>query len=334
MNKKKVGIIGLGIGEKHVLAYQSHPSCEVVSLCDFNPDKFEMAKEKYVDIKVFMEADEILNDPEIDIISIASYDNYHCEQALKAIANNKHIMIEKPFCLYREEAIRIKDALKSKPNIKMSSNLVLRTTPRFRWLKDRISEGNMGQLYHVEGDYNYGRLHKLTQGWRGKIDFYSVVYGGGLHIIDLLRWLTGDEVVEVSAYGNNISSRGTNFRYNDMVVAILRFASGMTGKIAANFSCVQPHFHELSIYGTMATFKNRSEEGILIKSRDTDVPAVSIKEDYPGINQKEMIHSFVNSIITGDKPIVSEDDVFKSMAVCFAIERAATLSRSVEVEYM
>jgi len=332
MKIMKVGVIGLGIGEKHVLAYNSHPYCKVVGLCDFDPDKYEMAKKKY-DAKVVMNADEILYDPDIDIVSIASYDNYHCEQALKAIANEKHIMVEKPFCLYKEQAIQIKEALQSNPGIKMSSNLVLRTTPRFRWLKDKITGGSMGQLYYVEGDYNYGRLHKLTQGWRGKIDFYSVVYGGGLHIIDLLRWLTGDEVVEVSAYGNNISSRGTNFRYNDLVIAILRFASGMTGKVAANFSCVQPHFHELSIYGTMATFKNRSEEGLLIESRDPDIPAKNIDEDYPGINQKAMIHSFVDSITTGSKALVIEDDVFRSMAVCFAIEKAVQLSRSVEVEY-
>ena len=49
--------------------------------------------------------------------------------------------------------------------------------------------GDYGRAYYVEADYNYGRLWKLTDGWRGEIPFYSVVYGGAVHMIDLVCWL-------------------------------------------------------------------------------------------------------------------------------------------------
>lgn len=333
MKKLKIGVIGLGIGEKHVRAYQSHPNCEVATLCDFDPEKEKMARQKYSDLNFVADADELLSDQNIDVVSIASYDNYHCEQTLKAINYNKHVMVEKPFCLYCKEAEKIKEALQSKPFIKFSSNLVLRTTPRFRWLKEKIMKGDMGQLFYVDGDYNYGRLHKLTDGWRGKIDFYSVVYGGGLHLVDLLRWLTGDEVKRVNAIGNNISTSGSNFKYNDLVTAILEFESGMTGKVTSNFSCVQPHFHELSIYGTKATFKNGAETGKLFESRDPLDPCQKVIEDYPGVNQEALIHSFINSILGSGDPIVTQEEVFRSMAVCFAIEKALKTSNAVEVTY-
>ena len=228
MKRLRAGVIGLGVGERHIEGYRSHPDCDVVALCDFSEDKLSMARTKYPGIRLTQRADELLQDPGIDVVSIATYDNYHYQQVVQAINNDKHIFVEKPLCLYESEAAHIRRLLQEKPGLKMSSNLILRMSPRFRLLKQMIMDGDMGQLFYVEGDYNYGRLHKITDGWRDKIDFYSVVYGGGVHIIDLLLWLTDDKVVEVAAYGNNLASRDTSFRYNDMVVSILKFQSGMT----------------------------------------------------------------------------------------------------------
>ena len=71
-----------------------------------------------------------------------------------------------------------------------------------------------------------------------------------------------------------------------------------------------------------------------MESRDPNISVTFIREDYPGIDQRKLIHSFVDSVINGSEALVTEDDVFKSMAVCFAIEKAVKLSRSVEVEYI
>jgi len=67
----------------------------------------------------------------------------------------------------------------------------------------------MGELFYLEGDYNYGRLHKFTTGWRGEIPFYSVTYGGAIHLIDLLIWLSEGKVSEVIATGNKIAGKDT-----------------------------------------------------------------------------------------------------------------------------
>ena len=334
MKPLRVGIIGLGVGEKHIAGYQSHHGCEVVALCDFSDEKLAMARTKYPGIKLTSRADELLQDPEVDVVSIASYDNYHYEQISQAIANNKHVFVEKPLCLYENEAVHIRALLQEKPGLRISSNLILRMSPRFRLLKQMITDGDMGELFYIEGDYNYGRLNKITDGWRGKIDFYSVVYGGGVHIVDLLLWLTGEQVVEVAAYGNSISSKDTRFRYNDMVVSILKFRSGMTGKVTANFGCVFPHFHALQIYGTKATFVNGMEHGSFFTSRDPLQKPEKIETPYPGVHKGDIIYSFIDSILNGSKVEVSQEDVFKAMSVCFAIEKAVNSHSRVRVEYI
>jgi len=334
MKKKlKAGIIGLGVGEQHIEGYQKHPGCEVTAICDFSQEKLKKVGDKYQSFRQTTNSEDILNDPDIDVVSIASYDNYHYEQIVKAIENKKHIFVEKPLCLYENEAQHIYTLLKINNEIKLSSNLILRMSPRFRRLKKMIAAGEMGNIFHIEGDYNYGRLFKITEGWRGKIDFYSVIYGGGVHIIDLICWLVDDEIIDVAAYGNNIASKGTAFRFNDMVVSIMKFKNGMSGKISANFGCIHPHFHSLSVYGTKATFQNGKDFGLFFESCDTNIQPQKITDPYPGTHKGDLINSFLDSIITGDtyKAEVAKHDVFKTMSVCFAMEKAASEESFIKV---
>jgi len=333
----KAGVIGLGVGAQHIAGFLKHPKCEVVSLCDYSEDKLIACKENYPGVKITKDADEVLQDPQIDVVSIASYDNYHYEQIVMAIRNGKHVFVEKPLCLHRKEADDIRALLEENADLKLSSNLILRLSPRFKYLKSLIAEGRLGRVYYMEGDYNYGRLHKITEGWRGNLEFYSVVYGGGVHMVDLLLWLLDgedDPVKEVSSYGNNICSKNSTFKYNDIVVSLLKFESGKIAKIACNFGCVFPHFHSLQIFGTKATFVNGFENGMLYESRDSVNPPIKISDAYPGTHKGDLIYDFVKSIIDGSRPIVAEDDVFKTMSVCFAIEQSINESKTVEVNFL
>jgi len=329
-----VGIVGLGVGEAHIPGFQAHPATTVKSVCDFAEDKLKSVGQKHGDLKLCKNADEILLDPSIQIVSIASYDSYHFEQIMKALEKGKHVFVEKPICLEEKHAKEIRQALKKNKNLKLSSNLLLRQSPRFKAIKKLVEAGKFGQLYYMEGDYNYGRLHKITEGWRGKLDFYSVTHGGGIHMVDLLLWLKQKQVLEVAAFGNNISSKGSQFKFNDFVAAIMTFEDGSTAKVSSNFACVHPHFHCLNLYGTEATFKNDFEEGLLWKSRDPKIAPDKITEPYPGIEKDALIYDFVESIEKDREPIVKINEIFDSMSVCFAIEKAMHSNEKVKVEYI
>lgn len=334
MKKLNVGIIGLGVGEKHIPGYQKHPNCRVVSLCDFADDKLAVAREKYPGLSLTKYADEIFEDPSIDIVSVASYDNYHYEQIIKGIHNNKHLFVEKPVCLYKWQAKRIYSLLQSKRELQFSSNLILRMSPRFILLKNLIKKGDFGRIFYLEGDYDYGRLYKITDGWRGKLDFYSVVYGGAVHLVDLILWLAEDEVMEVKAYGNQIASANSNFKYDDLAVCLLKFRSGALGKISANFGCVSPHFHALSVFGTRATFINDLDNAIMYEKIKSGFREKIIKESYPGMEKGDLIYNFVDSIFKRKKPLVTKQDIFNTMSVCFAIQTATKRKSAVTVDYL
>ena len=174
----RVGVIGLGVGERHAEAYAASPDCELVALCDLDQEKLDRAGERHPGVSVARSADELLDDGTIDALSIASYDSDHYEQVRRAIAAGKHVFVEKPLCQTEEQAREIHALLAAKPELVLSSNLILRLSPRFRLLKEWLGAGRLGTPYYLEADYEYGRLWKLTEGWRGDLDTYSVVLGG------------------------------------------------------------------------------------------------------------------------------------------------------------
>jgi predicted dehydrogenase len=333
MSRLRAGVIGLGVGRQHAAGYTAHPDCEVVALCDISEEALDGVKVEFPKARLSRNAEDLLSDPAIDVVSIASYDNYHYEQIAAALGHNKHVFVEKPMCLYEHEAESLWEMHRAKPQLKLSSNLILRMCPRFRWLKGQIVEGRLGRLFYLDGDYNYGRLHKITEGWRGRIEFYSVVYGGAIHLIDLMTWLTGGKVVEVAAFGNRVAADGSQFKYNDLVACILRFDSGLVAKVTSNFGCVSPHFHNLSVYGTEATFVNRPGAGLLYETRDPQTPPREVTEAYPGVHKGDLIRSFVDSIRGRGPAEVSIEDAFRCMSVCFAVEKAASGAGVVPVRY-
>ncbi len=318
----KVGVIGLGVGMAHAEAFQRNPDTEVYALCDFNEDKQKWARQYYPHALICSDAKQILTDSRIDVVSICSYDDAHYGHIMTAIKNDKHVFVEKPLCLHARHARNIRHALIEKPQLKISSNLILRKCPRFVALREKILAGDFGQLFCIEGDYNYGRLWKVTEGWRGKLDFYSVVLGGGVHIIDLFLWLTGSRVKEVKAYGNQIASHGTQFRYPDLVSAIMQFENGMTGKLTVNYGCVQPHFHNLMVYGTEATYVNDREFGKLYTSRDPEVPYEKMTQPYPGVHKGDLLDDFIDAIVNDREPQVCSRDIFEAISICLAIDES------------
>jgi predicted dehydrogenase len=323
----RAAVIGLGVGEQHIAGYEAHPDCDMVAVCDIDAEKLEGRPEP----RRTTNAAELLTDPDIDVVSIASYDDAHYEQVVMALRSGKHVFCEKPLCLYEEEAVEIARLARERPEQRLSSNLPLRLSPRFVELRERLARGELGELFHMEGDYDYGRRHKLTDGWRGDIPYYSVVLGGAIHLVDLLMWLSGKRPAAVlCAEGTRIATAGSKFRHPDFVTATLRMDDGSTMKVNANLGCVSPHFHAVRVYGTDGTFVNRLPDAEL----HTDGRTERIDAAYPGVAKGDLLHSFIESVLGRGEAQVTEDDVFATLSVCLAIERALRDGAACEVKYL
>ena len=330
----KAAVIGLGVGERHIDAYRAYPSSEIVIACDTDPQKRAEITDRHPDLEIAANADVVLDDPAIDIVSIATYDDVHGAQVIRALANGKHVFVEKPLCVNPEEAREIRRLLRIRPDLRLSSNLVLRRSPRFRLVRSMVERGDLGRIFHMDASYDYGRVQKLTNGWRGAIPGYSVVLGGGVHVIDLLLWISGRRITDVACFANGIATAGTPYDGDDMVTALARFEDGTTATITANFACVRPHSHGLTVCGTRATFVNDTPDGRLYTSRDPSQLPSPVTAAHPGAAKGDLIASFLDSILGHGEAEVTADDAFAALSVCFAIERARLEGTIVPVEYI
>ncbi len=306
----RIGVIGLGVGEKHIKAYRSHLKCKVVAVCDFEERKLDECG-----IEGFFKAKDILENPEIDLVSIASYDNYHYEQVMGALQNGKHVFVEKPLCFHRSRAAEIQKTLGDNPHLKLSSNFPLRTDSRFMLARDKLCDGELGEIYYLEADYLWGRPEKLVEGWRKDMKFYSIVHGAGIHMIDLALWVVGKRPIKVWGTGNGIGHTFLDLKFNNFAIIVLTFGDGMIVKITGNGAYIGVHSHMLNIFGTKGNFRDDEQIGFWR-------------------SDKEVITSFIDYILGEGEPIVPTQDVFDVMSVCFAAERAIQEGKEQVIEYI
>jgi predicted dehydrogenase len=329
----KVGVIGLGVGAQHVNGFDVDARCEVVALCDFDEERLALARAERPKVETTTDAAELIARPDLDVISIASYDDHHFAQTLAALQSGKHVFVEKPLCRTVDEVRALADALAGHPHLALESNLVLRAAPLYRFAREEVRAGTFGGVYAFDGDYLYGRLHKITEGWRADVESYSVMLGGGVHLVDLMLWITGERPVRVSAVGNRISSEGTKFQYNDFAAATYEFPSGLVGRITANFGSVHAHQHVVRIFGTRATLIYDDAGARLHRSREPEVGPEPLDLAALPTSKAELIPDFVSHIVAGNPSEAARRYELDVVSVCIAADRALDQGGTVDIEY-
>jgi len=331
------GVIGMGVGEKHAAVYQKHAHSVLKSICDFDAQKLERLKQYFADVDTYENDLSILQDAQIDIVSIASYDNYHAIQILEALKTGKHIMAEKPLCQSMQQMVKIHELHKRMANVKISSNLVLRANSRFRKFRNDIRGGRFGDIFFIEGDYYWGRIEKLF-GWRAEMDFYSIIMGAAIHMIDLVMWLLDQRPISVQATGNDVMTRGSKLRFNSFATVLLQFEDGMIAKLGGMGGGSHPHFHGLKIFGTESMAVHDLLGAYYLDTNKEGAGAVPIKISHPypeKETREKVLHSFIDSILDPNiAPLVPQQDVYDVMSVCFAAEEAMNSGNSTLVNYI
>ena len=321
-------IIGMGIGQKHLEAIDNYKNSMVKIICEKKKNKIKELKIKYPNKIVTSDEDAIFLDKQINLVSIASYDQFHFNQILKCFKYKKNMIIEKPLCLNFNQLKKIYLLSKQNKNIKLTSNLVLRTNSLFKEFKKRI---NKQKIFYIEGDYIWGRKEKLF-GWRSKIKEYSLTLGAGIHIIDLINWLTGLKPISVYAVGNNKITKNTSFKKNSLITMIFNFPNNILVKVSANGAAIYDHYHELKIFLENQTLVN-SRMGSYVINKDR---ISKINANYPDKkNRKKLIQNFIDTIkIKNTKPLISLKEQIDLMTICFAVDKSVKLNKKIKIDYL
>jgi len=242
-------VIGLGVGMRHVNVFIKSKNTNLIAICDINTLKRNKIKKLFPkNIKIYKNFKKLVDNENLDIISIATYDDLHFEQLIYCLKKNINIIVEKPMCLKFNQLDKL-FKLSFKNKILIFSNLTLRGNDYFKKIKQDILKNKYGDIYYLSGDYIYGRINKIIYGWRSKIKNYSIILGGAIHIIDLINWFKDKKVISVFTIGNKSTTNNTNFKYKDFSLIILKFEDGSIAKITANFAANLPHRHLIELHG-------------------------------------------------------------------------------------
>lgn len=211
MSKKiKFAVIGCGhIGKRHAEMISRNTESELVALVDVKePEQLGIAA---YPVPFFRSVEELLAaDLEIDVVNIASPNGFHAEQALKCLDAKKHIVIEKPMALRKNDAEQvIFKALNMHRNV--FAVMQNRYSPPSVWIKELVSSGQLGKIFMVQLNCYWNRDDRYykPESWHGKKE----LDGGTLftqfsHFIDIMYWLFGD--IE------NIQAKFNDFNHKDL----------------------------------------------------------------------------------------------------------------------
>jgi len=230
----KFAVVGLGnIGKRHANIILDHPEAELAAVCDILPTN--KAGWKYPQIPYFNSLKKMCNSNlMIDVVSICTPNGLHATQAIEALSNNYHVVIEKPMALRKTDAENIifKAFQVSKQVFVVMQN---RYSPPIKWLKQIIGKNTLGKvlMVHLDCFWNRDDRYYVPGGWHGTKD----MDGGTLftqfsHFIDIMYWLFGDVKNIRGTFQNFIHQHSTEFE--DTGSVLFDFVDGGIGSL--NFS--------------------------------------------------------------------------------------------------
>lgn len=268
-HKVKVGIIGSGgIAQGcHMPGYASIPDqCEIVAVCDVNPEVAKKAAEAFNVPKVFSDYHQLLALDGLDAVSVTTPNKYHVEPTVAALKAGKHVLCEKPLAMNGEEAKTMCRAAKESGKI-LQVALQSRFGGAGIFMKDYIATGAMGDIYYARAQALRRRgvphwgvfIDKEKQGGGPLIDI-------GVHILDFTLYLMGypkpvvasgktwDALGKDPAIYNGFGEYDrSKFTVEDFAVGQIRFENGAVVTLESSFMAnLEGDPFQTQLFGTKA----------------------------------------------------------------------------------
>lgn len=264
--KLKVGVIGVGgIARVHMPGWMESDLAEVVAGSDIDETALNRWGQQHNVTRLRVRAEDLINDPEIDIIDICTPNNYHAPLAIAALDAGKHVLCEKPLAPTPAEIYKMIEA-------RDRSGKLLMTAQHFRFkesakaLKTEIDAGALGEVYHARGwmlrrgglPTRPGFILKQHSGGGACIDI-------GVHILDLTLWMMGNpKPIAVSGVARTELARHKGafglwgnippeMDVEEMASAFVRFENGATLMLEVAWMLhhnIQGEDMQMWLYGT------------------------------------------------------------------------------------
>ncbi len=337
IKKWNIGIIGAGlIADFHAKAIADIDNAQLIAVCDINKARADEMAAKH-NCKSYNSYQELCQDKEIDIVTIATPSGLHMEPSIAAAETGKHVICEKPMEVTTERVDAILEAHK-KAGTRICTIFPTRFHKAFRAVKDAVARGRLGRVTFASVIAPFWRNEEYyNDTWHGtwKLDGGGALMNQSIHTIDLLCAVM-PKVESVQAYMDSLAH--PQIEAEDTAVAALRFVDGTLGFIYGTTGSYPGNQKSFTITGTDGTvvlcddmivtwqFRNELPEDEQIRQRFAKTIGKSGIADPADISYQGHVDNFkgfIDCLESGEKFELEDDEGRKSVQLIRAIYQSA-----------
>ena len=315
MKKLGVAVIGTGFwGKNHARVYKELESTELVAVCDQEAQRAKKVADQF-SVKAFTDSARMLQDEAIEAVSICTWSTSLAREALKALKAGKHVLVEKPMATNTRQAQKL--LLTAEENgLHFTVGFLMRFIPGIQDIREAVKTRKIGDLVCATA--------KRVSQWPERIGDVGVVKDTAIHDIDVVRFIFGEDPVNVYAKTGCMRHR----KFEDYAQIMLTFKGGKSAFIESNW--LTPYkTRTLTVTGSDAIMRL----DYITQELWIEAAKENLQPKYPWQEPlKVELQHFADCITKREKPKVTGTDGIKALRIAEAALLSSVKNRAIKLE--
>ena len=337
----RVGIIGCGsiARTRHAWEFSIDSRVEIAGFFDNHPERARSLADTYGGM-VYPTVSAMLDDPSIDAVSVCTANSGHAPIAIEAMEKGKHVLCEKPMaCTENECRDMLSVSKRTGKRLLIAQNE--RLQPGHVKVKEMLDEGKLGRILtfcamNCHSGPEMWSSAKSCNTWffrRDRAQFGSMA-DLGIHKIDLIRYLVGDEIESVYSKMCVMDKKfedGSPIEVDDNSVEVLTFRNGVFGTVTTSWTCYGNWFDQATLFCENGIARLYTERGYSLVVTYRDGSEYRLEKTKEEEKNSGVISEFDTAVLTGRSSILDAERVAGSMAAVFASSRSSESGKEEKV---
>jgi predicted dehydrogenase len=329
----RVAVIGVGMmGRNHARVYSEMPQAELVGVADVDLVNAQ-AVARRCGCPAYDDYQRLLDEQRPDAVSIVVPTVDHYEVGLQVIERGIHLLLEKPLSFTLEEG-RALIAAAARSGLRLMVGHIERFNPAVIALKDHLAEGTLGRVFQIDAHRNGP--------FPARVRDVGVVIDLAVHDLDIMRYVTGSEIVRVYAE----TQRQIHSQHEDLVSGMVRLADGSIGNLTTNW-LTPTKIRELYVTGERGMFRvdYLTQDLYFYENAITSSPDWGALRMLRGVSEGNMVRysvakkepllseleQFLAAVETGQPTPVSGEDGLRAIELALALVLSGMEHRAIDV---
>lgn len=345
MKIQKIGIIGCGkIAQyRHIPEYLANKNAQIVAYFDHNKERAQNLAEEFGG-NVYDSYQMLLENKEIDAVSVCTTNISHAEITIAALKAGKHVLCEKPMATTMEACQDMVDTALQQERFLMIGHNQRLSKAHVR-AKELLTSGSIGEILSFRTTFGHAgpETWSIDPGpgtwfFDEALAIMGVMGDLGIHKTDLIHFLTGQRIVETTARLHTLDKMGPAgdpISVDDNAFCIYRLEGGGVGTMHVSWTFYGPEDNSTIIYGTKGIMRIYDDPDYSIRVSTLNGEEILFDIDKIQTNEVQtksgVIDAFIEGILQNKEPEISGEAVLHAMRVIFASIDSSRLGKTIKI---